>query len=194
MKRYCAFMFMLMIVNGSLHAMENINQSTEASDKKSLDELLMHAVKNNRKKDVKSLLLRKADPNATDEDLISPLMTACTRYEPIPRIVELLLAAGAHINHMDIDGRTPLFCAQKSAADSSNYPNTYRKIVCVLEQAGGIAHKNQVLINPEGQVVKIFPILAIPFSSYHEQILPIAGDELGKLKGGWKLVCPLLED
>jgi hypothetical protein len=190
-------MSILIVVSGSLHAMDQVsNKLTEESkvDKKNLDEALMRAVRDNKKEEVKSLLQDKADPNTTDEDLVSPLITACTRYEPIPRIVELLLAAGAHINHMDIDGRTPLFCAQKSAADSSNYPNTYRNIVCVLEQAGGIAHKNQVLMNPEGQVVKIFPILAIPFSSYHEQILPIAGDELGKLKEGWKLVLPLLED
>src|SRR5580704_2738541 len=73
---------------------------------------LLESVRANDGEHVRSLLAHGANPNAKDHDQVSALMYAALYAGP--RVVDLLVKAGADLNYKDSNGLTALFWAAHS--------------------------------------------------------------------------------
>ena len=83
--------------------------------------------------EVLGLLARGASPNGRDVTGDTPLMTAA--WVGAPDIVELLIARGADVNAVGVDGRNAL---QRVQADGRCREPGHRRAMEILRKAGGL--------------------------------------------------------
>ena len=111
---HTAVALMLMVMLLPLQSFGKERQPSDRSEQAELDAALIRAASKGTVQELQEKLRRKANPNATDSEGMTPLMHAALRGNR--EMVEILLQKGAHPNVDDNHGTTALaFAAPRQA-------------------------------------------------------------------------------